>query len=106
MSEDRETAVSRILDRFYVEHGPCCAGCDWWAPLNSAAGECRRSEPVSGAERLGMLGIEYSSLPPEAGHVMTTRAHHCGEFKDEFNWTTLPLFYLKQIGWKGAHHAG
>ncbi len=106
MSDDRETAVSRILDRFYVEHGPCCAGCDWWAHANSLVGECRRSRPVSGAERVDMLGIRSSSLRPSAGHILTRREHRCGEFRDEFDWTTLPAPYLRQIGWKGAPHAG
>ena len=34
----------------------------------------------------------------EAGHVMTDRAHHCGDFKDDFDWSSLPLVYLKKIG--------
>ena len=28
-----------ILDQFYKERGPCCAGCDWWRWHNSVAGE-------------------------------------------------------------------
>jgi hypothetical protein len=89
---------SEIIDRFYIEHGPCCAGCDWWAPFNSVAGECRRSAPVSGEQRIAMLGMRSPSRVSGAGHVMTLREHHCGDFKDEFDWSTLPPQYLSRIG--------
>lgn len=89
---------SEIIDRFYVKHGPCCAGCDWWAPFNSVTGECRRSTPVSGEQRIAMLGMTSSSRVSGAGHVMTLREHHCGEFKDDFDWSTLPAHYLRRIG--------
>jgi hypothetical protein len=72
-----------IVDAFYAQHGPCCAGCDWWRWHNSVAGECIRSAPVAGAERFAMLGMSYCSLPLEAGHVMTLRDHYCGEFRDD-----------------------
>lgn len=45
-----------------------------------------------------MLGMERSSHRFGAGHVITNREHHCGDFKDEFDWATLPLTYRKQIG--------
>lgn len=90
--------TQEIADRFYVENGPCCAGCDWWASANSVAGECRRSAPVSGDERIAMLGTSYTSYPVRAGHVMTLREHHCGDFKDDFEWSTLPAHYLRRIG--------
>ena len=78
-------ALSRkqaIIDEFYKQHGPCCAGCDWWFWLNTVVGECRKSAPVSGSERFAMIGSTGSSLPLEAGHVMTWRNHVCGEFSD------------------------
>ena len=96
--ESRDDCTQRILDSFYTQHGPCCAGCDWWLFQNSAAGECTRSAPVPGAERAGMLGIDWSSRPMHAGHVMTPREHHCGDFKDDFDWHSLPPLYLKRIG--------
>lgn len=71
-----------IIDEFYEKHGPCCAGCDWWRWHNSIAGECTRSAPVAGKQRVAMLGISGASLAPEAGHVMTLRDHVCGEFRD------------------------
>ena len=91
-------ATQKSIDRFYWLHGPCCAGCDWWRHISSLIGDCTRSAPVSGAERVAMLGIERSSLPIGAGHVVTRRDHVCGDFRDEFDWTTLPLTYRKQIG--------
>lgn len=87
-----------ILDIFYFRNGPCCAGCDWWRSLNVGTGECTRSAPVSGSDRLAMLGIDWSSMPLGAGHVLTKRAHVCGDFKDEFDWSSLPLAYQKRVG--------
>lgn len=76
-----------IVDAFYKKHGPCCAGCDWWRWYNTVAGECIRSAPVSGTERVAMLGVSGASLAPEAGHIMTRRDHVCGEFRDADNLT-------------------
>ena len=96
MSDDRQ----EILDRFYHQNGPCCAGCDWWNHHNSLAGECRKSAPVSGRERLDMLGIYSSSAPIGAGHPLTRREHRCGDFKDSFDWSSLPLAYLKRVNFE------
>jgi len=90
--------VQEFIDRFYWTNGPCCAGCEWWRSLNSRVGECRKSRPASDGERWAMLGIESSSLRTGAGHVMTKREHRCGEFKDDFDWSTLPVAYLLRIG--------
>ena len=38
------------------------------------------------------------SLTLGAGHVLTPRDHHCGEFKDEFDWPSLPAHYLRSVG--------
>ena len=86
------------LDRYYWQHGPCCAGCDHWRSRSSLVGECTRSAPVSGTERMAMLGISWSSLPMGAGHALTRRDHSCGEFRDEFDWSSLSLSYRKQVG--------
>ena len=80
---DRLQRTQECIDDFYLKHGKCCAGCDWWRWHNSVAGDCTRSAPVSGRARYAMLGIHGCSLPLEAGHVMTRRDHVCGEFKDE-----------------------
>lgn len=92
--------VQRCIDAFYMKHGPCCAGCDWWRAHNSVAGDCLASAPVSGAERIGMLGITGTSLPLSAGHVMTKRDHHCGSFVDSCDWQALPRTYLDRIGFR------
>ena len=91
-------ARQEALDRFYFKRGRCCAGCDWWRSLSVLVGECTRSPPVSDDERWAMMGIESCSLPPGSGHVVTRREHACGEFKDEFDWTSLPLPYRKRVG--------
>ena len=70
------------VDAFYWRKGPCCAGCDWWRYYNSVAGECIRAAPVSGADRMAMLGITGASPSIGAGHPFTLRDHLCGDFKD------------------------
>lgn len=71
------------VDKFYADNGPCCAGCDWWRYHNSLVGDCTKAAPVSGNERIGMLGIQGSTLPLEAGFPMTPRENLCGDFRDE-----------------------
>lgn len=94
----RELKVQELSDQFYVKNGPCCAGCDWWVSANSVAGDCTRSAPVPGIERMAMLGMRLVGHGPAAGHIMTPREHRCGDFKDEFDWSSLPAAYLKRIG--------
>lgn len=77
MSEARQF----YIDKFYFAHKPCCAGCDWWKHINSVAGTCERHAPT----------IE--------GFPTTTREQVCGDFKDEFDWESLPRSYLKKIGY-------
>lgn len=91
-------ARQEAADRFYFKHGPCCAGCDWWRSISAGAGDCTKAAPVSGTQRAAMLGIESCSLPIGAGHPITSRSHHCGDFKDEFDWKQLPLGYRKRVG--------
>jgi hypothetical protein len=79
---DEVSAKQEIVDAFYKRHGPCCAGCDWWRWHNTLVGECIRAAPVSGTERLAMIGVTGSSLAIGAGHIMTRREHICGEFRD------------------------
>ena len=87
-----------LLDRFYFQHGQCCAGCDWWGAISSLVGECTKSKIVPGKERQNMLGIEWSSHRFKAGHAITNRSYKCGQFKDEFDWSSLPLPYRKRVG--------
>lgn len=92
-------SIQFYSDRFYMQHGACCAGCDWWDAANPVAGQCTRTAPVAGMHRVQMLGITGMSLDPGAGHIMTPRDHSCGEFKDEFDWLSLPPDYLRRIGY-------
>jgi hypothetical protein len=98
--------IQEVIDAFYWKNGPCCAGCDWWRYFNSMVGECLRSAPVSGAERWAMVGLSRPSFIGSAGHVVTKREHHCGEFKDNFDWSNLPVAYRCRIGAepKGTEH--
>lgn len=68
------------VDSFYLKHGKCCAGCDWWRYINSVAGTCERHAPQ----------VE--------GFPITTRDQLCGDFKDEFDWDSLPLGYRLTLG--------
>jgi hypothetical protein len=45
-----------------------------------------------------MMDIENCSLHPGVGHAITPRDHVCGEFRDDFDWTSLPQPYRKLIG--------
>ena len=78
--------IQSFVDEFYKENGPCCAGCDWWRYHNSLVGECIKSAPVSGKERVSMLGIENTSMTPNSGHIITKRNHLCGDFIDTYEW--------------------
>lgn len=92
------------LDRQYVENGPCCAGCDWWVSVNSLVGECHKSAPVSAEQRYSMVRMDwhtYRFRDQNAGHILTNREHKCGDFKDDYDWTTLPVSYLMRIGYPG-----
>lgn len=88
----------RRLDTLYWKHGPCCAGCDWWQSANTAAGQCTKSAPVAGKDRYDMLGIERVSSHVGAGHPFTLATHRCGDFKDDFDWLSLPNSYLRLVG--------
>jgi len=95
MSERQE-----FYDSHYWKHGPCCAGCDHWQSLRTGAGECTKAAPVSGSDRAAMLGISGSSLAIGAGHPLTRHSHHCGDFKDDFDWSSLPAAYQARVGVK------
>lgn len=44
-----------------------------------------------------MLGMTHISIPPPTGHIVTKLDHVCGDFKDTFDWLSLPLAYRKKI---------
>lgn len=94
-------ARQESVDAFYAENGPCCAGCDWWAYSTPGAGECRKAAPVSGEQRASLLGMHGYSCHIGSGHPFTPRNHVCGDFRDTFDWSSLPIGYLAKIG--GRH---
>lgn len=53
-----------------------------------------------------MLGMEGCSIALPAGHVLTLRDHVCGDFKDDFDWSSLPPHYLRQINHPQAKRSG
>ena len=65
--QPRHQRIQAIVDKFYLDNGPCCAGCDWWRWHNSVAGECISTVPVAGHDRYAMLGIRGASYPAQAG---------------------------------------
>lgn len=85
-----------FLDQFYHATGPCCAGCDWWRHFNALVGECVRHAPRP--EIAVPFHLNFQSMISEQGHPVTRREYHCGDFKDEFDWSTLPLPYRKRVG--------
>lgn len=63
----RKERTQSIVDAFADKHSPCCAGCDWWRWHNSVAVDCTRTVPVSGAERLAMLGMTRPEIMQATG---------------------------------------
>lgn len=80
--------TQRYVDAYYKQHGPCCAGCDWWRFNNSVVGECTKSPPVSADEAARFIGMNSCSIKGSAGHVMTKRDHICGDFIDTYDWNS------------------
>ncbi|NBU79778.1 MAG: hypothetical protein EBS50_12030 [Sphingomonadaceae bacterium] len=95
-----EAGYQEKLDRLYWKTGKCCAGCDHWASDQGFSGACTAAPPVSGWDVLRSAGIDWASYVPAPGHPFTHATHVCGAFKDDFDWSTLPAEYLKQIGAK------
>ena len=92
-----------LLDRLYTQNGPCCAGCDWWHYYNSLAGECRKSAPVSGVQRVAMLGAYGSSLSTEAGGFLVNDALLVGRHGAG---CLLAFAHHAPIGCEAVIHAG
>lgn len=99
MSEQQKwSAAQEFLDEHYWRTGQCCAGCDWWHFITPRKGECHVSKIVPGEERLMSLGIDSCSATVSSGHAITDYDHRCANFKDAFDWTSLPLPYRKRVG--------
>jgi hypothetical protein len=60
---------------------------------------------VSAEQRYSMVRIDWHTFRfqgQDAGHILTNREHRCGDFKDDFDWSSLPPAYLRRIGWETA----
>lgn len=102
MSKSESDAYQEQIraDKFYMQNGECCSGCDHWRGIGGTIGECTNSKIISSKDRLVFLGLRNCTLDIGAGHAITRRDYVCGQFKDEFDWQSLPLSYLKKIGHK------
>jgi hypothetical protein len=89
---DYSTERQAFIDAFYHEHGPCCAGCDFWHHLNSRAGMCHRYPKHVGpsANKPSPFGVEACSLGP-VSQALTRRDDWCGEFRDTYDWKNRRL---------------
>ena len=84
-------------DRFYWENGRCCAGCDHWGSDAALIGTCAAAGIVSGQQVLASMGLQSCSYTPPPGLPYTNHNFHCGKFRDDFDWLTLPVEYLERI---------
>lgn len=89
-----------MIDKFYFKNGDCCAGCDHWRHDGSIVGECTLSKILPASERASLLHFKGVSMNMGAGHALTRRDYVCGNFKDDFDWGSLPILYLKRIGYR------
>ena len=87
-----------LCDRFYWQHGPCCAGCDHWMSEAALIGTCNANGVFSGKDVMRSLGFESSSYTPPPGFPFVRHDFFCGKFKDNFDWSELDKNYLKKIG--------
>ena len=85
-------------DTDYWRYGQCCAGCDHWESDCGKTGRCSAAGIVSGQQVLKSMGVSFSTYIPAPGFPCTGALHHCGLFKDDFDWSTLPHDYLLSIG--------
>lgn len=79
--------TQKLIDKFYKEHGDCCAGCDHWRWQNAVIGECAKSLIISGEGNAKMLGMESCSANLGAGQALTKRDYVCGNFIDTHEWS-------------------
>ena len=98
--EEFDLWYQKEMDKLYWKNGPCCAGCDHWMSDKAGLGICGDSKIMSGADVLRSMGITFCSYTPPPGQVHTKAEHHCGRFKDDFDWSTLDPEYLEEIGAK------
>ena len=98
--EDFARWYQEKCDRDYWTRGPCCAGCDHWKSDMGNIGHCTAAGIVSGDQVMRSMGISFCSYTPPPGFPLTQGDFHCGLFKDEFDWSSLPAEYLRKIGYR------
>jgi len=96
--EDFEKWYQEVCDTDYWKFGQCCAGCDHWMSDGGRTGRCKAAGIVSGEDVMRSMGITWSTYPYSPGFPYTEIDHHCGLFKDEFDWSDLDRDYLQRIG--------
>ena len=91
-------SYQELCDTKYWKNGPCCAGCDHWQSNSSLTGQCSAAGIVSGEDVLRSMGIWFCTYLPAPDFPYTESDDHCGKFKDDFDWSTLPQDYRRKIG--------
>ncbi len=87
-------------DRFYLKHGPCCAGCDHWRALSTripSNGNCTKDAP---GPRIHLPpGWDWCSRwEMYSEYPFTDHNHKCADFQDTFDWSKVSggeLLYRK-----------
>lgn len=93
-----QAKYQETCDRLYWLRGKCCAGCDHWISHGGLIGRCQAAGIMSGEDVLRSMGVSFSSYIPEPGFPYTRAEHACGLFRDDFDWSTLDVGYLRRIG--------
>lgn len=96
--EEWERQYQEHCDRLYWTSGKCCSGCDHWQSEMGNIGSCIDAGIVSGDQVMRSLGSYFSSYMPPPGFPLTKAEFYCGQFRDDFDWSTLDHDYLAKIG--------
>lgn len=95
---DFEKWYQARCDSRYWTYGQRCSGCDYWASSEGDFGACQHAGIVSGQDVMMSLGLSFCSAPIQPGYPLTNDGHWCANFKDDFDWSSLPKEYLAEIG--------
>lgn len=99
--EEFDRRYQEHCDTLYWSKGQCCAGCDFWNSDMGNSGECHHAGLVSGDQVLASMGAQFHTLHnPRPGYPLTKADQWCANFKDDFDWASLPSDYLERIGAK------
>lgn len=93
-----ERRYQEHCDRTYWTYGKCCAGCDHWQSEMGNLGFCIAAGIVTGEQVMRSMDIAFCSYTPPPGFPLTKAEFYCGQFRDDFDWSTLDHDYLAKIG--------